>query len=51
LTLEKYVITAQMNFCRFAGGLQLLQVPVAQFALLVLLITDSLGVSDSLGDR
>jgi hypothetical protein len=51
LTLEEHIVTAQMNLCGLARRAQLLQMPVAQFSLFVLLIADGLGVCDSFGHR
>ena len=50
LTFEQHVVAPQMSLSRFARGLQLLQVSVAEFALLILLIADGLRVNDSLGN-
>ena len=51
LTLEKYVITAQMNFRRLARGSQLFQVTVAKFSLFILLVANRLSVCDLLWHR
>ena len=51
LTLGKHIVATQMDFRRFTGGAQLLEMTVAEFALGVLLVTDSLRVGDPLGDR
>src|SRR2546423_8484702 len=50
LTLEQDIITAQMNFGSLAGSLQLLQVTITKFVLLVAFIADGLRISDALGD-
>ena len=50
-TLVKHIVTAQMHLRGFAGGAQLLQVTVAEFVLLVPLVTDGLSIGDALGHR
>ena len=49
LTFEEYVVAAQMLFCHLAARAQLLQVAVAELALLILLVADGLGVDDLFG--
>ena len=48
LTLEQNIVAAQVNFRSLAGGLQLFQVTVAKFILLVAFVADRLRVRDSL---
>jgi hypothetical protein len=48
LTLEKHIVAAQMHLRGFARGAQLFQVPVAEFVLLIPLVTHSLRVGDAL---
>jgi hypothetical protein len=50
LAFEKHVVATQMNLCRLAGGAQLLQVPVTELSLFVLLVANRLRVCDPLGD-
>src|ERR1051326_1640083 len=44
LTLEQHIVSAQVNLRRLARRLQLLQVPVTELALFVLLVADGLRV-------
>ena len=50
VAFEQHIVAAQMHLSRFARGLQLFQVTVAEFALLILFIADGLRVNDSFGD-
>ncbi len=50
LTLEKHVVTAQVNLRGFTRSAQLFEVTVAEFSLFVLLVADGLRVDDPLGN-
>ncbi len=48
-TLVQHIVAAQMHLGSFASRAQLLQVTIAEFALLVPLVTDRLSIGDALG--
>jgi len=50
LTFEQHIVTAQMDLGSFASRLQLLQMTVAQFVLLVAFVTDGLRVRNPFGN-
>src|ERR1043165_3838678 len=51
LALRKHVVTAQVDLGGFARSSQLLEVPVAELSLFVLLVANGLSVRYPLGDR
>ena len=50
LAFREHVVAAQVDLRRLACGAQLLQVPVTELALLVLLVANSLRIDDPFGD-
>jgi hypothetical protein len=50
LTLEKYIVTPQMDLGRFACGSQLLQVTPTGFSLFIFLTTNGLRVCNPFWD-
>jgi len=51
VAFEEHIVASQMHLSQFARGLQLFQMTIAEFALLILFIADGLRVNDSLGNR
>lgn len=49
LAFEKHVVATQVNLSRFACRSQLLEVPVTELSLFVLLVADRLRIRDAFG--